>query len=114
MSTPPVQATRFQHLLDRSASALLQGVRGTWRRRSLSLIALLAGYFAGNNLTSYFLVTIGQRPVVVLLLVVLLEVLVRVRSHQVRGEPTLAWVICDHLRLGFVYAVVAEAFKLGS
>lgn len=114
MSTPPAQATRFQHLLERIATALLQGVRGSWRRRSLSLIALLAGFFAGNNLTSYFLVTIGQRPVVVLVLVVGLELLVRLRSHQVRGEPSLAWVICDHLRLGLVYAVVAEAFKLGS
>ena len=114
MSTPPVQATRFQHLLERIATALLQGVRGSWRRRSLSLIALLAGFFAGNNLTSYFLVTIGQRPVVVLALVVGLELLVRLRSHQVRGEPSLACVICDHLRLGLVYAVVAEAFKLGS
>lgn len=114
MSTPPVQATRFQHLLERIATALLQGVRGSWRRRSLSLIALLAGFFAGNNLTSYFLVTIGQRPVVVLVLVVGLELLVRLRSHQVRGEPSLAWVICDQLRLGLVYAVVAEAFKLGS
>ena len=114
MSTPPVQATRFQHLLERIATALLQGVRDSWRRRSLSLIALLAGFFAGNNLTSYFLVTIGQRPVVVLVLVVGLELLVRLRSHQVRGEPSLAWVICDHLRLGLVYAVVAEAFKLGS
>ena len=114
MSTPPVQATRFQHLLERIATALLHGVCGSWRRRSLSLIALLAGFFAGNNLTSYFLVTIGQRPVVVLVLVVGLELLVRLRSHQVRGEPSLAWVICDHLRLGLVYAVVAEAFKLGS
>jgi hypothetical protein len=31
------------------------------------------------------------------------------------GErPGLGWIVADNLRLGLVYAVVLEAFKLGS
>jgi hypothetical protein len=32
----------------------------------------------------------------------------------VRTEPSLGWVVADNLRLGAIYAVVLEAFKLGT
>jgi hypothetical protein len=32
----------------------------------------------------------------------------------VRGTPTLAWMLVDNLRIGLVYAVVLDAFKLGT
>ena len=44
----------------------------------------------------------------------LLELIVRLRGRLVSQTPSLAWVITDNLRLGLVYAVVLEAFKLGS
>ena len=48
------------------------------------------------------------------MMVVVLEVLVRLRS-RVRIEPwPLGWLALDNLRIGTVYAVVFEAFKLGS
>jgi len=43
-----------------------------------------------------------------------LELVVRLRSRFVGDRPGLGWVIADNLRLGLVYAVVLEAFKLGS
>ena len=55
-----------------------------------------------------------MRPVVVLLMVLGLELLVRLRTRFVGERPALAWLIADNLRLGVVYAVVLEAFKLGS
>jgi hypothetical protein len=39
---------------------------------------------------------------------------VRLRSRLVRSEPGLGWLMADNLRIGLVYAVVLEAFKLGS
>jgi hypothetical protein len=114
MSRLPVQSTRFQQLLERLDAIAFTALRGSWRRRSLALLALLLGLFAGNNLTSYAFYRIGLRPLVVLMMVVLIELLVRVRSHRVKGDPPLGWVLCDNLRLGVVYALVLEAFKLGS
>jgi hypothetical protein len=32
----------------------------------------------------------------------------------VRGEPPLLWRVIDNLRIGLVYAVVLEAYKLGT
>jgi hypothetical protein len=46
--------------------------------------------------------------------VVLLEMVVRLRTRIVQGRPPLGWLVLDNLRIGLVYAVVLEAFKLGS
>ena len=55
-----------------------------------------------------------QRQLGDLVLVLLLELLIRLRSRWVNGPVPLPWLMLDNLRLGFVYAVVLEAFKLGS
>jgi hypothetical protein len=114
MSRQPFQATRFQLLLEQLNRFGLDWLRGNWRQRSLAWLALLLGLYAGNNLTTYVLFRIGVRPLVVLGMVVLIELLIRLRSHWVREAPSLAWVLCDNARIGLVYAVVLEGFKLGS
>jgi hypothetical protein len=113
-SLPPMQATRYERLQRRLGSVLLAGLRGTWRHRSLGLLALLLGFFLGQNLTSYWYTRIGQRPFVVLALLLLLELVVRLRTRLLAGEPGLGWRLVDNLRIGLLYAVVLEAFKLGS
>lgn len=94
----------------------LQGpfARG-WRRGSLSVLALLLGFYLAQNLTSLLLVRLpGGRPVVVLAVLLGFELLVRLRSRVVRQEPPPLWELVDNLRLGATYAFVYEAFKLGS
>ena len=112
--TLPLQRTRFDGVQRRAGDLLLGGFRGSWRRRSLAVLALLLGFYAGQNITALWLEQVGQRPVVVLLLVLLLELMVRVRTRVVGERPGLGWIVADNLRLGLVYAVVLEAFKLGS
>ena len=57
---------------------------------------------------------VGHRPVVVLIWLLVIEVVVRLRSRLVEDDPTLAWIVVDNQRIGLVYAVLLEAFKLGS
>lgn len=79
------------------------------------LLALLIGFYLGSNLTAYVLPRFpGGRPLLVLSLVLLIELMVRARGRWLRGEPTLPWLVADNLRVGFVYSVVLEAFKLGT
>jgi len=94
---------------------LLTQVRRNWRGGSLALLGLLVGYFLSQNLMAVLIMKVpGGRPVVVLTLVLIVELIVRLRSQMVKTEPSLAWVIADNLRLGALYAVVLEAFKLGT
>jgi hypothetical protein len=115
MTRLPVQRTRFQGLLSRIGGSLLGQLRRSWRAGSLALLALLVGFFVGQNLTAVLLIAApGGRPAVVLLFVLLVEVLVRLRTRFVATDPSLGWVVVDNLRIGACYAVVLEAFKLGS
>ena len=112
---PSFQRTRFQRFSERLTAVVLGNWRGNRRHRSAVLLALLVGFYAGSNLTTYLLIFVpGGRPALVLALVVLLELIVRLRGRLVSQTPGLPWVITDNLRIGFVYAVVLEAFKLGS
>jgi hypothetical protein len=119
-----VQLPRRPTRLQRFAATVVGGLRahfaGGWARTSLRLLALLGGFYAGGNLTAYVLPRFpGGRPALVLALVVVLELVVRLRTRVLpplpdsRPAPFL-WMIADNLRLGLVYAVVLEAFKLGT
>ena len=109
------QNTRFQRLSASLGEGLLGQLGGGWRHRSAVLIALLAGFYIGGNLTSYVLPLFpGGRPALVLVLVLVLELVVRLRGRLVSGSPGLGWRLADNLRIGMVYAVVLEAYKLGT
>ncbi|KEF42695.1 MAG: hypothetical protein ER33_03920 [Cyanobium sp. CACIAM 14] len=116
MTRPPMQQqTRLQGLLNRLGSALVAQVRRSWRSGSVAALALLLGYLGGQNLTSLLLSSApGGRPGVVLAFALLVEVMVRLRTRMVGSDPSLGWVVLDNLRIGATYAVVLEAFKLGS
>ena len=110
-----VQITRYEQLQRRVGVHMAQALVGPWRRRSVGVLALLFGFIIGSNVTMlWFQRTGDNRPFAVLGMVVILEVLVRLRSN-VKQEPwPLSWLALDNLRIGTVYAVVLEAFKLGS
>ncbi len=110
-----LQRTRFQRLFEQLGEPLLGLLAGNWRHRSAVLLALLAGFYLGGNLTAYLLPLFpGGRPALVLSLVLALELGVRIRGRWLRGAPSLGWLISDNLRVGFVYSIVLEAFKLGT
>jgi len=111
----PLQQTRFNSLLARLGRGIAATLGSSWRRFSLQVLALLVGFYLGSNLTSFVMVRIpGERPSTVLLMVLLVELVIRARTRAVRDQASLAWVMADNLRIGAVYAVVLEAFKLGT
>ena len=111
----PLQQTRFNRLQGALADGISPWLVGSWRSRSLQLLALLLGGYLGANLTAYVNDRIpGGRPMAVLAMVLVVELLIRLRSRLVQGRPPLGWVLCDNLRMGMVYSVVLEAFKLGT
>ncbi|WP_413743849.1 DUF565 domain-containing protein [Synechococcus sp. MIT S9451] len=109
-----LQLTRYACLQRQLGQQLRPAFTGPWKRRSIGVLALLIGFFLGSNFTSYYLQKIGQRPVVVLVLVLLVELMIRLRTKVVADPWPMSWLALDNLRIGVVYAVVLEAYKLGS
>ncbi|MDA0716849.1 MAG: DUF565 domain-containing protein [Cyanobacteria bacterium] len=115
MTRSNLQPTRFNRAIEQLGTQLLGNLRGNWSHRSSVVLALLLGFYSGSNLTAYVLLLIpGGRPVAVLAMLLLVELVVRLRGRLVRATPGLGWVLVDNLRIGMVYAVVIEAFKLGT
>lgn len=115
MTRLPLQSTRFNQALEQVGLLLRGSLRGSWRFRSTALLALLLGFYAGSNATSFVLLRIpGGRPMAVVLMVLLVELIVRLRGRLVKTAPGLGWVVVDNFRVGVVYSVVLEAFKLGT
>lgn len=115
MSETPRQATRLERLQQRWGRLIGAQVGRRWATASTALLALLVGIFLGENLTSILLWKVtGARPILVLGLVLIHELLVRIRTRAVTDVPPLAWVAADNLRIGVVFSLVLGAFKLGS
>lgn len=111
----PMQQTRLEQVQRRWGRVVTAQIGRRWATASTALLALLGGIFFGENLSSVLLWKVtGGRPMVVLGMVITHELLVRLRTRAITDLPSLGWVVADNLRIGVVFALVLEAFKLGS
>ncbi|MXW12173.1 MAG: DUF565 domain-containing protein [Synechococcus sp. SB0668_bin_13] len=109
-----------QHTRLQSASAgvgrwLLDLLLAPWRRRVVLILGLTGGFFLGQLgiplLTQ--LSPFSDSDLGALLVLVAAEVLVRLRGLGA-ATPSLLQHAVDNIRIGFVFSVVLQAFKLGS
>ncbi len=108
------QRTRFREL-ETSVISNINGIfQGPWNQRSIGLISLLLGFYVSSNLTVYYLAKTGQRPFIAFFMLVIIELLIRIRPKSINDNNRLYWIIIDNFRVGSTFAVVLEAFKLGS
>ncbi|MEI8252033.1 MAG: DUF565 domain-containing protein [Synechococcus sp. ELA057] len=108
-----LQQTRFQRRIADVGLALQRWATNPWRRLSLLLIVLLGSFSLGSSLG----VIAGARgemdPVAALICVLLMEAAVRLRRPLLRrGGDRLGLQLLDMVRLGVLYGLVMEGFKL--
>lgn len=116
MTLPPLQRTRLQAVVGGLGDGLLGWLRRGWRRASTALLALLGGFWLAQNLTTLLMLHLpGGRPLAALGMLLLVELTVRLRGRRgPEPEDSPLWLIIDNGRTGALYAVVLEAFKLGT
>jgi Protein of unknown function (DUF565) len=110
-----MQNTRLNTLTTRITTQISQILRNPWRRTSLLLISGLLGFFLGSAISTisgqatYWDVIVAA---IVLAGVELINRLAYGAAESVRRSlPTAA---LNALKMGVVYSLVLEAFKLGS
>ncbi|WP_461565905.1 DUF565 domain-containing protein [Synechococcus sp.] len=108
------QSTRFNKVQEALTEQLLGWISSSWYKKSLGLLSLLAGYYLAANLTSVYLNFTKLQSFGALGLLLLVEFQVRLRTRFNTSKNSIFWLMSDNLRVGAVYAVVLEAFKLGS
>ncbi|MBN3871168.1 MAG: DUF565 domain-containing protein [Nostoc sp.] len=110
-----MQNTRLNNLFDAIATRLGQWFLNPWRRLSLLIISFLFGFFLGNAVST----TSGQEGVldivVAAFLVLLTEITSRIfYSRSFLSRRSLLIDSLNLLKVGFIYSLFLEAFKLGS
>ena len=117
-----MQRTRISLLVDSIADQLSLWLINPWRRISLIIISLLSGYFSGVSIAVISGQAVWQDNIVALFLVVGAE-LVNWLVYSRRWRPSILlhkrpkplWLDClNSFKLGTMYALPVEAFKLGS
>ena len=108
-----LQSTRLRVNVGQANGRLERWALNPWRRLSLLLITSLIGFLIGSVITSVAGVLGQMDPVVALVVVIGVEFTVRLKRTQPQfGTIPLLYQLLDTARIGFLYGLFLEAFKL--
>ena len=108
-----MQKTKFSKISDQFNNLLLGFLRSSWKSKSINLISVLTGYFLFANFVTKFISEGRNELIMVPIIILIIELIIRIRPLASSSLFNL-WSIVDKVRIGATYAVILEAFKLGS
>ena len=108
-----MQKTNFSRITDQLNNLFFGFLSDKWRSKSISLISVLTGYFLFANFLTKFISEGKNELIMVPIIIILLEFIIRIKPSS-KSKFFYLWSVVDKLRIGAFYAVILEAFKLGS
>ena len=108
-----MQKTNFSRITYQLNNLFFGFLSDTWRLKSISLISVLTGYFLFANFLTKFISEGKNELIMVPIIIVFIEIIIRIKPSS-SSKFFYIWTIVDKLRIGAVYAIILEAFKLGS
>lgn len=121
-----MQNTRLSTLIDRISQQFNQWAENPWRRSSIIIISLLFGNFLSSAIATSTGQKAGLDIVVSSILVVGAEVISWLtygstfgqrkpgKYNLILGKRPILIAILNNLKIGLIYGLFVEAFKLGS
>ena len=108
-----MQKTRFSTFTERFADTVFGFLNLSWKDKSINIISFFIGYFLFANFITKFITEGKNELVMVPIIIVIIELIIRLKPHS-KSSIYYLWSVIDKLRIGATYALVLEAFKLGS
>ena len=108
-----MQKTKFSNINNKFNNLLFGFLSSSWKSKSINIISVLTGYFLFANFATKFISEGKNELIMVPVIILIIEMIIRVRPSQ-NSIFFNFWSIVDKVRIGATYAVVLEAFKLGS
>ena len=106
-----MQKTRYRILIDSISLIIKTIISESWARRSVLLLALLSGLYFTNSLISFLLDKSVNTIFLAIIILLIMELVVR--SYLI-PKLTIPVMIINNIRIGSTYALILEAYKLGS
>ena len=108
-----MQKTRFTVFYDSLNLVFLGFLKSSWKDKSLNLLSILFGYFLFANFITKFISEGKNELLMIPVIIIIFEVIIRMKPPR-NSNIYLVWMLLDKIRIGAVYALILEAFKLGS
>ena len=108
-----MQKTKFSKINDQFNNLLIGFLSSSWKSKSINIISLLTGYFLFANFITKFISEGRNELIMVPLIILIIEIIIRIKPSSNSNLFNL-WSVVDKARIGATYAVILEAFKLGS
>ncbi len=106
-----MQKTKFRELIDSLIFIINPIISDTWSKRSLLLLSLLFGFYFTNSLLSFLLDKSVNTIFLAIIILLIMELVIR--SYLI-PKLTIPVMIINNIRIGSTYALILEAYKLGS
>ena len=108
-----MQKTNFSRITYHLNNLFFGFLSNTWKTKSIGLISVLIGYFLFANFLTKFISEGKNELIMVPIIIFVIEIIIRVKPAT-SSKFYYLWTVVDKLRIGAIYAVILEAFKLGS
>ena len=108
-----MQKTKFSRINDQFNNLLFGFLSSSWKLKSINIISVLTGYFLFANFVTKFISEGRNELIMVPIIIIIIELIIRIRPSSSSRVFNL-WSIVDKVRIGATYAIILEAFKLGS
>ena len=108
-----MQKTNFSRITYQVNNLFFGFLSNTWRSKSISLISVLIGYFLFANFLTKFISEGKNELIMVPIIILFIEFIIRIKPSS-SSKFYYLWSVVDKLRIGAIYAIILEAFKLGS
>ena len=109
-----MQKTKFSKILDKLLNTIYPILSDTWSKRSILLLSLLSGFYFTNSLISFLLAKSYNTIFIAITILLFMELLIRSSLISYFPKLSIIKLSVNNLRIGSTYALILEAFKLGS
>tara|TARA_B100000965_G_C19318452_1_gene637633 strand:+ start:257 stop:586 length:330 start_codon:yes stop_codon:yes gene_type:complete len=109
-----MQKTRFREFIDLCLLFFRPLISDSWSKRSILILSLLSGFYFTNSLISYLLDKSVNTIFVAAFLLITMEFFIRSASLFNFAKLSVLFLSINNFRIGSTYALILEAFKLGS
>ena len=106
-----MQKTKFREFIDSMIFIINPIISDSWSKRSLLLLSLLFGFYFTNSFLSFLLDKSVNTIFLAIIILLIMELVIR--SYLI-PKLTIPVMIINNIRIGSTYALILEAYKLGS
>ena len=106
-----MQKTKFRKVIVLVLRSINPIISDSWGNRSVLLLSLLFGFYFTNSLLSFLLDKSVNKIALGIIIIILMEI--SIRSYLISKFSRIIMSL-NYLRIGSTYALILEAFKLGS